>query len=177
MKSKKLIVVAFSALFILSAFTTYQSTNWKISEGYAIKFTSENPAGIFNSFQGDISFDTNDLSNSYFDVSIDVKSINTGNGMKNKHAKGKKWFDADKYPKITFKSSKIEKDNNAFSVTGKLKIKDVEKEITIPVNFDDNTFITSFNVNRLDYHVGTMKGMSKKAAQDLKIDISIPVTK
>ena len=110
MKSLKNIILA-SSILILSAFTISSSLNWTISEGYEIKFSSAtgDPEGIFKTITGDIQFDDKDLGSSKCDLTIDVNSINTGNGMKNKHAKGKKWFDADNYPNIEFKSAKFSK--------------------------------------------------------------------
>src|ERR1700733_14213825 len=102
---KKIIFpIAIVATMLLSAFTTINSMNWKIADGYSVKFTSDDPSGVFTSMKGDISFDANDLANSKFNVIIDVNSINMGNGMKNTKAKTADWFDTDKYPTITFTS-------------------------------------------------------------------------
>src|SRR5687768_4002310 len=101
--------VAIAITLALSAYTTLKSFDWKIAEGYSIKFTSEHPSGIFTSFKGDIQFDEKNLAASKFNVAIDVASINTGNGMRNKHAKSDKWFDEKKYPQIKFTSSEISK--------------------------------------------------------------------
>ena len=101
MKSIKNIILA-SSILILSAFTISSSLNWTISEGYEIKFSSStgDPEGIFKTINGDIQFNENDLASSKCDFKVDVNSINTGNGMQNKHAISAKWFDAEKYPNI-----------------------------------------------------------------------------
>ncbi|MDP5139092.1 MAG: YceI family protein, partial [Spirosomaceae bacterium] len=119
----------------------------------------------------------NDLANSKFAVSLDVASINTGNGMKNKHAKSDKWFDAEKYPKITFTSNKFTKTAAGYSVEGTLDLHGVKKPVSIPFTFANNTFKGSLKVNRMDYGVGTMEGMSKKVSNEIVVDISVPVTK
>ncbi|MEL6637023.1 MAG: YceI family protein [Bacteroidota bacterium] len=159
-----------------SAFTTYQSVAWQIAEGYAIKFESKNPRGIFNELKGDIVFDENNLAASKFDMEVAVGSISTGNGVKNKHARSDKWFDAEKFPLIRFSSSEIRKTTEAYEVTGTLEIRDVKKEITFPFTFEDQTFRGGFMINRLDYGIGTVKGMAKKAATDLQVDIMVPVS-
>jgi polyisoprenoid-binding protein YceI len=166
-----------AAIISLSAFTAFTSTNWKIAEGYSIKFTSNDPSGTFTSMKGDISFDDNNLSSSKFNVMVDVNSINTGNGMKNNKAKGDDYFQADKFPTITYVSSKIEKSSTGYNVTGTLTMHGVSKQVTIPFTFTNNTFKGSFSVNRLDYGVGTDKGMSSHAASVLQIDLSVPVNK
>jgi polyisoprenoid-binding protein YceI len=81
---KKLIYpIAAIAIIIASAFTVIKSQNWKIGEDYSIKFTSEDPSGVFRGLKGNVVFDENDLANSKLDVTVDVSTINTGNGMKN----------------------------------------------------------------------------------------------
>src|SRR6201996_1475443 len=112
--------IAAMALIVASAFTVIKSQDWKISDGYAIKFDGGDPSGEFKGLKGNISFDPNDLTSSKFDVSIDVASINTGNGMKNTHAKSDKWFDAEKYPTIKFTSSAITKTATGYAATGTL---------------------------------------------------------
>jgi polyisoprenoid-binding protein YceI len=174
---KKIIFpIAIGATLFLSAFTSLSSMNWKIADGYSVKFTSKDPSGVFTSLKGDIAFDANKLDEAKANLVIDVASINTGNGMQNTKAKNETWFNADKYPNIKFTSSKFAKTATGFEVTGTMEIRDVKKEVTIPFTFTNNTFAATFNVNRLDYHVGNIEGMNAHASTDIKIDVSIPVT-
>lgn len=166
-----------AVVILFSAFTVNNSIAWQIADGYSIKFEGTKVEGIFKTMTGDIHFDENNLDASKFSTSIDVASINTGNGMKNRHAKGKKWFDAKTYPAITFNSSKFAKTDAGYEVTGTLEIHGTQKEITIPFTFSDNTFLGKFSVSRLEYGVGTMKGMSKKVSDEINLEISVPVTK
>ena len=53
----------------------------------------------------------------------------------------------------------------------------VSKEIAIPFTFLNAVFKGIFSVNRMDYKIGTMEGMSKKVSNEIKLDISIPVVK
>ena len=167
------------AIIITSAFTVIKSQDWKISEDYSIKFTSEDPSGIFKGLKGTVSFDEKDLTASKFDVTIDVTTINTGNGMKNTHAKSEKWLDAAKYPVISFTSTEITGTANGYQAKGTFEIHGVKKEVTIPFTFQktDNggIFNSSFEFNRLDYNINTDE--PAHGASVLKIDISVPVTK
>jgi len=175
---KKLIFpVLIGATLFFSAFTFMRSASWKIADGYSIKFSSSDPSGVFTSFKGDIAFDANNLGASKFNVSIDPASINTGNGMKNTKAKSDQYLDVTKYPAIKFTSSKISKTAAGYEATGTLDMHGVQKQITIPFTFANNTFTGSFTVNRVDYQVGGTTGMASHTATDLKIDISVPVTK
>jgi polyisoprenoid-binding protein YceI len=162
-------------LIAASAFTVRVSQDWKIADNFSIKFDGGDPAGSFGGLKGAISFDPNDLNSSKFNVSIDVASINTGNGMKNTHAKSPKWFDADKYPAISFTSSSITKTATGFDAKGTLDMHGVQKEIDIPFTFTNNIFAGSIEVNRLDYKINTDE--PSHGAASFKVDISVPVTK
>jgi polyisoprenoid-binding protein YceI len=172
-----LISVAFCLSLLLCAFTFTRSVNWKIGSNYAIKFASKNPTGSFSDFSGSISFDEKDLPNSKFAVEIKTSSINTGNGVKNKHAKGDKWFDAKKYPTIYFTSTSITKSESGFVAKGEMNMHGVKKEISFPFTFKGNIFEGSFSINRLDYKIGNTKGMSDNASTSLSVSFKIPVTK
>jgi len=162
------------ALIVASAFTLIKSQDWKISDDYAIKFDGGDPSGEFKGLKGAVSFNPDDLASSKFDVSIDVTTINTGNGMKNTHAKSAMWFDAEKYPTIKFTSTSITKTDAGYEANGILDMHGVQKEITIPFTFSNNTFIGSFKVNRLDYNINTAE--PNHGAAEFKVDLSVPVS-
>lgn len=95
---------------------------------------------------------------------IQVASIDTGIADRDKHLRSADFFDVEKYPTITFVSSKITpRGNNLFDVTGTLTMRGVSKEITLPVQFAGivkdpwgNTkagFETSTTINRKDYGI------------------------
>lgn len=154
-------------------------TDWKIKDDYSIKFISADPTGVFKTFKGTMKFDANDLGNSKFDLKVDVNSINTGNGMQNKKALTSEWFDATKYPQITFISSKFEKaGNDLYNVTGTLKMKGTSKTYKIPFEFKENggsgKFTGKFNVKRSDFKIGKPGG---NVPDVMKIEFSVPVTK
>ncbi len=170
-------VTSVALIMLLSGFTFYKSIDWEIKDDFSIEFTSDDASGTFSEMSGEISFDPENLEASKFDVQVAVSSINTGNGMKNKHAVGGKWFDAEQYPNITFVSQKFAKTADGYEALGTLEMHGVAKEFTMPFTFDNEVFTSSFSVNRLDYNVGSMKGMSKKVPAELKVDVSVPVSK
>ena len=72
------------------------------------------------------------------DVSIDTKSVNTGVEVFNGHLKGEDYFNVEKFPVITFKSSNFKFDGDKpATINGDLTIKGVTKPVTLAV--------TSFN--------------------------------
>jgi len=173
---KKLIFPVIAAgIIILSAFTFIESLDWKISEKYSVKFDGGDPSGEFTGLKGTILFDANNLPASKFDCTIDVESINTGNGMKNTHAKSDKWLDATKYPVIRFTSKSITRTAAGYEALGTLDMHGVQKEITLPFTFADNVFAGGFEVNRLDYDVN--KAEPNHGASVLKVTLNVPVSK
>jgi len=172
----KKMIYPVAALFIIaaSAFTIYQAQGWKIGENYSVKFSSSDPSGVFTGLKGTINFDEKNLAASNFDVSIDVASINTGNGTQNSHAKSAQWFDAEKFPLIKFTSSAITKTATGYEAKGTLEMHGVQKETVIPFTFKDNTFTGSFDVNREDFGLNPSNG---RAGKVIKVELVVPVTK
>lgn len=170
--------LAFAALIGLSAFTaaTSVNTNMTVADGYAVKFISTDPTGVFERMKGTVHFNEQNLAAASFNVTIDVASINCGNGMQNRHAKSEKWFDAEKYPEITFVSTGAKKTATGYETTGKLSVHGVTKDFTIPFTYTANgtggVFAGSFDVSRSAFGVGEP---SKKVPDVMKLEVSVPV--
>ena len=168
----------FSFLLIIFMSATSYSQGWKILESHNVAFSNKDVSGTFDDISGTIVFDAANLATSKFNFKLKVESINTGNGLQNKHARGDEWFHAEKYPYIEFESTKIEKTESGFKAIGKLEMHGVKKEVTIPFTFskkgNKGTFIAKFNVSRAEYNVGK-KG--NDVADNLKITATIPVQK
>jgi polyisoprenoid-binding protein YceI len=171
------LTILITATMLLFAFTINRAINWQIKDGYDLKFSGTKVEGNFEKIKGDIVFDESELSTAKFDLNIEVESIATGNFLKNRHAKGDNWFDAEKYPNIKFVSSKFSKTTNGYLVKGMLTMHGISKEIEIPFTFSNAVFKGNFSVNRMDYKIGTMEGMSKKVSNEVKLNITIPVIK
>jgi len=172
---KQIYLLASVALMMGSAFAFVQSLDWKIAEGYAVKFEAGDPSGEFSGLKGIIKFDEKNLAASQFSVTIEVASINTGNGMKNTHAKSANWFDAEKYPTIAFTSSAISKTATGFEAKGTLEMHGVKKEIVLPFTFSNSTFSANMEVNRMDFNIDD--GKHPKMSPTIKVSITVPVTK
>ena len=93
-------------------------------------------SGKFNSFEGKLEGDPNDLINAKISFSADIDSINTGNEQRDGHLKSADFFDAANHPKLTFTSTSIEKSGDAeYKVTGDLTVRGTTKPITLNVEF------------------------------------------
>ena len=187
---KKTVIFISAAILCLAvtAFTIQAIINWKIDNANAmVKFTAGGTKGFFTGVKGDISFDKDDLASSFFNCSIDVGTVNTGNVNKDNHIRTADFFYATKFPVITFRSFKVEKDKDGFIALGNRTIKDSTKQISIPFKFEDNqekgVFKGEFTIDRNDYGVGKPDirqspwGGPVKESAPVTITIAVPVDK
>ena len=88
--------------------------------------------GFFRDFTGTVNYDANDITKSSVEFSAKVTSIDTGVAPRDKHLRTADFFDVEKYPDLTFKSTKVEKKGKNFIVTGDLTMRGVTKQVSIP---------------------------------------------
>ena len=88
--------------------------------------------GKFNEFAITLNNDEKDITRSSVNVVIKVASIDTGIDGRDRHLKTADFFDAEKFPEITFKSERIEKKGKQFIAHGPLTMRGVTKEIALP---------------------------------------------
>lgn len=116
--------------------------------------------GTFSELKGEIKFDPQNPEQAYFEVTVDVNSIETGIELRDKHLKKEEYFDVKNYQIIRFKSSKVSQGDspNTWLVIGNLIIKKTEKEISFPFytpQEEDSHFLNGeFTVNRRDFGIG-----------------------
>ncbi len=95
--------------------------------------------GQFRKYGGTVKIDPKDFARSTFEGEVDVASIDTGNPDRDNHLRTGDFFDAPNHPKITFKSTRIERkpgaDDGEYRVTGDLTIRGVTKPVTLDVEF------------------------------------------
>ncbi len=127
--------------------------------------------GSFKNFTAAAETDSEDFSNAAISFSADTTSVDTGSEQRDGHLKSADFFDAEKFPKLSFIStSYTKKGDNEFALTGDLTIKDITKPVTLTVEFGGvakdpwgNTkagFTLSGKINRKDF------GLSWNAATE-----------
>jgi len=147
-----------------------QNTNWNIDPTHTnVKFSVTHLMvtevdGNFKTFDGKVVAPTPDFNNASVEFSVDVNSINTDNTDRDNHLKGDDFFNAAKYPQMTFKSSSFKKvKDNKYELIGDLTIRDVTKRVTFDVKYNGimkdpwgNTkagFQGKGKLNRKDYNL------------------------
>lgn len=102
--------------------------------GFAIRHYEINWVnGVFHNFSGVIHFDQANVTRSSVEFTAKIDSIDTGVAPRNNHLKTADFFDAEKFPEMSFKSTKVEKKGkDAYLVYGDLTMKGVTKAISFP---------------------------------------------
>lgn len=119
-----------------------QSTKWAFDLAHSsVRFDVSHMVisevtGQFKKFDGTVLSDKKDFSDAKIDFSIDVSSINTDNEKRDAHLKSAEFFDAEKYPEITFKGKSLKLvSGNAYKLTGDLTMHGVTKTVTFDMKY------------------------------------------
>jgi len=137
-----------------------------------------NTGGDLQGLKGNIVFTPANLKTSDFNVSVEVKTIDTDIRSRDKDLRSGSYFDAEKFPLITIQSTKIDKTNRTDSgwyyFTGTLTIHGVTKIILFPftatLQGNDYLFSGKFDLNRLDFGVGESSSVLSKT---VKVSLSV----
>jgi polyisoprenoid-binding protein YceI len=104
--------------------------------GFQIRHLMSRVRGHFNDFAGTVVADPARPEASSVEFTIKTATIDTGNEGRDKDLRSANFFEVDKYPEITFKSTRFKAtDKDKYDVTGTLTMHGVSKEITVPVVF------------------------------------------
>lgn len=145
--------------------------------------------GYFRDFTGAVNYDAKDVTKSTVEFSAKMTSVDTGVEPRDKHLRTADFFDVEKYPDMTFKSTKVAKNGNQLAVTGDFTMKGVTKSITIPFNIAGVIpsrsglkmgLTAETAINRRDYGVNygeTKPGETPTLADEVKVVLQIEANK
>ena len=92
--------------------------------------------GSFTKFDATLEAEADDFNDAKINFNADVNSISTSNEQRDGHLKSADFFDAEKYPAISFVSTSFKQvDGSDYKLTGDLTIKDVTKPVTLDVEY------------------------------------------
>lgn len=174
------LLICAALIVSLCSFTLFDS--WTIPAGAKADFRIRHfPGYVHGSMKfkdSKIVFDPQFPEKGKMDVTLEVGSIKTGIGMRDKHLRSDDFFDAEKYPLISFHSRQIRRvRDSSFNVAGDLTIRDVTKPVEIPFNFSQDSnkalFKGNFQINRFDFKVG--ENEKKAGGEIVDILLEIPV--
>jgi len=164
----------FSTLVISAQ--TYTPTDAGSKVRFVIKNFGINTGGTFDGLSGNITFDPASLATASFNVSVDAKTVDTDIEARDNHLRKAEYFDVEKFPKLSFRSTKVTTTNKEgyLFMFGIITIKNISKEISFPftqkTRDDGILFEGEFKLNRRDFGVG---GKSFSMSDDLTVELSI----
>lgn len=192
MKFRTLAVAAFlvaaSSLFA----DTFNVDKVHSEANFQVRHMMSKVSGKFDDFSGKINVDHAKPAASSVEFTIKTASINTSNADRDKDLRSANFFDVDKNPEITFKSSTIvpTKKKDVYDVTGDLTMHGVTKHVTLPVEFNGfgkdpwggerAGFSLTTTINRKDYGINWNKTLDNGGVllgDEVTININIEAMK
>jgi polyisoprenoid-binding protein YceI len=132
-------ITAMAVAVMAPALALADTSTWNIDTshteaGFSVRhLVISTVKGSFGKTTGTVKLDPADITKSSVEATIDVASVNTRNEDRDKHLRSPDFFDAAKFPTITFKSTKVEKAGDGLKVTGDLTMKGVTKPVVLTV--------------------------------------------
>jgi len=160
------------AAFLISG-ATFAQTTWTLDKSHAkLGFTVTHLLisevdGYFNDFDAKFTASKEDLTDAKIELTAQIASINTGNADRDKHLTAPDFFDAAKFPTLSFRGKTFQKvDGKDYKLVGELTMHGVTKVIELNVVFFGTAvhpytkktvggFKVTGKLNRKDFGVGT----------------------
>lgn len=147
--------------------------------------------GFIRDFTGKVKYDNDDVTRSSVEFTGKMTSIDTGVAPRDNHLRSADFFEVEKFPDVTFKSTKVEKKGDGLVVTGDFTMKGVTKQIAIPFKIagwlpggERSTtkmgIVGETVINRRDYGVnygGDLPNGAAAIGNDVKITLQIEAAK
>jgi polyisoprenoid-binding protein YceI len=142
---------------------TYALDHAHTSVGFQIRHLVSRVNGRFTDFGGTIAYDPAAPDSSSVELVVQAASINTDNERRDDHLRSSDFFDVEKHPTLSFRSTGVAADGEGrLSVTGDLTIKGITRQVTVPVevvalvptaNGEKAGFEATFTIDRKDFDV------------------------
>ncbi|MCS6918044.1 MAG: YceI family protein [Chitinophagales bacterium] len=188
MKKQLLFLLAVGLLHPASA-----QTRWNLDASHSnVKFTVTYSGvaemdGQFNSFAGTILSNKEDFTDAQIEFTVDAASIDTDNEKRDEHLRSDDFFNAEKFPKMTFRSTSFRKTGDrTYVLEGDLTIRDVTKRVKFDVNYGGtvldargNTragFVARTTINRFDYNLKWNRVVESVSVVGADVQVRINVT-
>jgi len=184
------VVIAGGPAFAIAA-DTYAVDKTHSEALFTIKHLMSRVTGRFSDLSGSISVDVANPAASSVEFTINAASIDTNAADRDKDLRSPNFFDVEKYPTISFKSSKVTPaGKDKFTVEGSLTMHGVAKQVSLPVEFlgfgkdpwgnDKAGFAIETTLNRKDYGLVWNKALDQGGyllGDDVKVVINLEAAK
>ncbi|MEO8736131.1 MAG: YceI family protein [Edaphobacter sp.] len=140
MQKKSLLSIAAVGLCLIAATLQAQTSTWSIDPAHSnVQFVVRHMGvstvrGLINNIHGTVRLDETDVTKSSVDATIDASTLWTGTAPRDKDLKSPHFFDVEKYPQITFKSTSLTRSNGKLQLAGDLTLTGVTKHVTFDLD-------------------------------------------
>ncbi|PYY68496.1 polyisoprenoid-binding protein [Pseudomonas jessenii] len=178
LRSARCVALAGTLVFGLVPFAEaveYKEVNAKAS---TLSFTYQQMGtknyGTFGKFEARLDFDTDNPSAAHAALTIDLKSIEAGSNDSNTELQKPAWFDTATYPVATFESTSIKAlGDNRYTITGKLSLRGLTREVSVPVQLKSESsigiFVGDLVLKRDDFKIGEGELADSMVSNEIKI--------
>lgn len=174
-----------------------ETTKWVLDPthselGFKIKHLMiTNISGSFKNFQAEVETKDIDFSTAQIILTAEMESISTNNEQRDAHLRNADFFEVEKYPKLKFRSTKIEKtDSDTFALYGELTLKGITKPVKLHVEYNGVAkdpwggeragFVIAGKINRSDWGVnfsGVLETGGVMLGEEVRISSEIQLVK
>ena len=129
-----------AASTVSAPIATSAAKHWQIdashsSVGFSVRHMMiTNVKGEFEKFEGEVSYDPTQPQAAQVSASIDVSSITTREEKRDEHLRSADFFDAEQFPKITFRSRRTTRKGSSLEIEGELSIHGTTRVVTLTVS-------------------------------------------
>jgi polyisoprenoid-binding protein YceI len=148
-------------------------------------------SGIFKKFDATLELDEENFENAQVTFEADTDSVDTKNEQRDAHLKSDDFFNAEQFPEMTFKSTKVERvAHNEFKLHGDLTIRDITKPIVLDVEYHGQTkdpwgnqrmgFEANGKINRKEFGLkwsAVTEAGGLVVADDVKLHLNVEMVK
>lgn len=163
MRHRLLLALAVTLIALPAAAESYTLDRNHTEIGFSIRHLVTRVEGRFDEFDGTIQFDPAAPEKSSVAITVKAASIDTHNDSRDSDLRSANFFDVEKFPEASFKSTKVKAlGGDRYEVTGQFTLHGVTKEITVPATFLGTAsaggrvkagFESTFTIDRKDYGI------------------------
>ena len=139
MRNRFVLALALAAASLAGA-SAYAQSTWTIDPNHSsINFEVRhlgvsNVHGSLSGVKGTVAYDEKDITKSKIEATADTATVNTNVERRDQDLKSPKYFDVQKYPQLSFKSTSVSNAGGKLTMTGDLTLNGVTKSITLDVD-------------------------------------------
>jgi polyisoprenoid-binding protein YceI len=192
--NRRFFTSALAAALLLSGVQAFaQPSTWNIDSNHSQADFQVRHLGISNvhgsisGVKGTIVWDDADITKSTVEATLEATTVNTATEARDKHLKGPDFFNVDKFPTITFKSTAVTRNNGKLQVIGDLTLAGVTKSVTLDVDGPTppqkgmgGKLVTGFSasgtISRSEFNFGS-KFAAPMLSDDVKFTLDVEATK